>query len=201
MVRIKERYVLVNILYPPDVSKQQAPNVPDFVVMHQPTTGSLTPQSLLKAIRAEVATLFGDYGSGAIEGNLQGIFTFYMTVSNCDAVKYLSPATSTFILKVKRAHYRLVWAALTFMTCVPLKTGDGKPCTFKVVRVSGTIRKAEEEAVRQARQLVLAAKDSAAAAANGALPMFTESKAQVEDTIMFDASDVSDEDDMVEEDG
>ncbi|GJC79085.1 Rpp14/Pop5 family protein [Colletotrichum tofieldiae] len=187
MVRIKERYVLVNILYPPDVSKQQAPNVPDFVVMHQPTTGSLTPQSLLKAIRAEVATLFGDYGSGAIEGNLQ--------------VKYLSPATSTFILKVKRAHYRLVWAALTFMTCVPLKTGDGKPCTFKVVRVSGTIRKAEEEAVRQARQLVLAAKDSAAAAANGALPMFTESKAQVEDTIMFDASDVSDEDDMVEEDG
>ncbi|KAK2059899.1 Rpp14/Pop5 family protein, partial [Colletotrichum caudatum] len=188
MVRIKERYVLVNILYPPGDSKSRASNVPDFVFMHQPTTGSLTPQSLLKAIRAEVAILFGDYGSGAIEGNLQ-------------AVKYLSPATSTFILKVKRAHYRLVWAALTFMKCVPLKTGEGKPCTFKVVRVSGTIRKAEEEAVRQARQLVLAAKDSAAAATSGALPMFTEPKAQVEDTIMFDTSDVSDEDGMGEEDG
>lgn len=70
MVRIKERYILVNILYPPDASEQQATNVPDFVVMHQPTTGQLTPQSLLKALRAEVATLFGDYGSGAIEGNL-----------------------------------------------------------------------------------------------------------------------------------
>ncbi|KAK2008491.1 Rpp14/Pop5 family protein [Colletotrichum eremochloae] len=187
MVRIKERYVLVNILYPPDDSQSQAPNVPDFVFMHQPTTGSLTPQSLLKAIRSEVAALFGDYGSGAIEGNLQ--------------VKYLSPATSTFILKVKRAHYRLVWAALTFMKCVPLKAGEGKPCTFKVVRVSGTIRKAEEEAVRQARQLVLAAKDSATAATSGSLPMFTEPKAKVEDIIMFDASDVSDEDGKGEEDG
>ncbi|KAK1598275.1 Rpp14/Pop5 family protein [Colletotrichum navitas] len=187
MVRIKERYLLVNILYLTGDSKSQASNVPDFVVIHQPTTGSLTPQSLLKAIRAEVAILFGDYGSGAIEGNLQ--------------VKYLSPATSTFILKVKRAHYRLVWAALTFMKCVPLKTGEGKPCIFKVVRVSGTIRKAEEEAVRQARQLVLAAKDSAAATTSGALPIFTEPKVQVEDTVMFDASDVSDEDEMGEEDG
>ncbi|WYZ45198.1 hypothetical protein EsH8_VIII_000514 [Colletotrichum jinshuiense] len=187
MVRIKERYVLVNILYPPEPSKQQTSSVPDFVVLHQPTTGSLTPQSLLKAIRAEVATLFGDYGSGAIEGNL--------------SVKYLSPATSTFILKVKRAHYRLVWAALTFLDRVPLKSGDGKPCTFKVVRVSGTIRKAEEEAIRQARQLVLAAKDSAAATASGALPLFSESKTQPEDTIMFDASDISDEDDLIEEDG
>ncbi|KXH32264.1 Rpp14 family protein [Colletotrichum nymphaeae SA-01] len=186
MVRIKERYILVNILYPPEDSKQKS-NVPDFVVMHQPTTGSLTPQSLLKAIRAEVATLFGDYGSGAIEGNL--------------VVKYLSQATSTFILKVKRSHYRLVWAALTFMNRVPLKSGEGKPCTFKVVRVSGTIRKAEEEAVRQARQLVLAAKDSSAAAAGGALPLFSESRTEAEDAVMFDASDVSDEDDMVEEDG
>ncbi|OLN87966.1 Ribonuclease P/MRP protein subunit POP5 [Colletotrichum chlorophyti] len=188
MVRIKERYILVNILYPPAASTVQTKNVPDFVVMHQPTTGSLTPQSLLKAIRTEIATLFGDFGSGAIEGNL--------------SVKYLSPATSTFILRVKREHYRLVWAALTFLDRVPLKGGDGKPCTFKVVRVSGTIRKAEEAAIRQARQLVLAAKDSAAAATSGALPLFSESKtAKPEDTIMFDASDISDEEDVIEEDG
>ncbi|KAF9881722.1 Rpp14 family protein [Colletotrichum karsti] len=187
MVRIKERYLLVNIIYPPGASKQQGSNVPDFVVMHQPTTGQLTPQALVKALRAEVASLFGDFGSGAIEGNLQ--------------VKYLSPATSTFILRVKREHYRMVWAALTFMDRVPLKNGDGKPCTFRVVRVSGTIRKAEEEAIRQARQLVLAAKDSVAAAAGGALPSFNEGKAQAADTVMFDASDVSDDENMVEDDG
>jgi len=76
-------------------------------------------------------------------------------------VKYLSHATSTFILKIHRAHYRLVWAALTLMDRVPVKNGE--PCTFRVVRVSGTIRKVEEEAVRRARQLILAAKDAAAA--------------------------------------
>lgn len=52
----------------------------------------------------------------------------------------------------------MVWAALTAMNRVPLNSGPGKPCTFQVAKVSGTIRKAEEEAVRQARRLVLAAK-------------------------------------------
>lgn len=75
-------------------------------------------------------------------------------------VKYLSTATSTFILRVSRAHYRLVWAALTFMNQVPIR--DGRPCVFRVVRVSGTVRKVEEEAVRRAKLLVRAAKDEMA---------------------------------------
>ncbi len=45
------------------------------------------------------------------------------------------------------------------MDRVPVK--DGRPCIFRVVRVSGTMRKAEEEAIRQARALILAAKDEA----------------------------------------
>lgn len=52
----------------------------------------------------------------------------------------------------------MLWAALTVMDHVPVK--DGRSCTFRVVRVSGTIRKAEEEAIRQARALILAAKES-----------------------------------------
>lgn len=67
-------------------------------------------------------------------------------------VKYLSPATSTFILRVSRAHYRLAWAALSFMNTIPVK--NGKNCVFRVVRVSGTIRKAEEEAIRRAREMI-----------------------------------------------
>lgn len=51
----------------------------------------------------------------------------------------------------------MLWAALTLMDHVPVN--DGRPCVFRVVRVSGTIRKAEEEAIRQARALILAAKD------------------------------------------
>lgn len=72
-------------------------------------------------------------------------------------VKYLSTATSTFILRVSRAYFRLVWAALTFMDCVPVR--NGKPCTFRVVHVSGTIRKVEEEAIRRARNLCFAVRD------------------------------------------
>jgi ribonuclease P/MRP protein subunit POP5 len=71
MVRIKERYLLVNIIYPPDQSQSRA-GIPAHVVQHQPTIDKLTPVLLLKAIKAEVASLFGDYGSGAIEGDLSG---------------------------------------------------------------------------------------------------------------------------------
>lgn len=71
-------------------------------------------------------------------------------------VKYLSRATSTFIVKTSRSQYRMVWAALTLMDQIPVS--DGSSCVFRVVRVSGTIRKAEQEAIRRARQLILAAK-------------------------------------------
>jgi ribonuclease P/MRP protein subunit POP5 len=76
-------------------------------------------------------------------------------------VKYLSLATSTAIIRCSRTHYKMLWSALTFMDAVPTKDGPGRPCIFRVVRVSGTIRKAEEEAIRQAKQLILAAKGEA----------------------------------------
>lgn len=66
MVRIKERYLLVNILYPSELGIK--PGVPDLVALNQPTTDALSPQALLRGIRAEVANLFGDYGSGTVEG-------------------------------------------------------------------------------------------------------------------------------------
>ncbi|TRX96970.1 hypothetical protein FHL15_002276 [Xylaria flabelliformis] len=149
MVRIKERYLLVNILYPTELGTRT--NLPDVVVLNQPTTDELTPVALLRAIRAEVAALFGDYGSGALEGG----------------VKYLSPATSTFILRIARASYRFIWTALSFMNSVPVK--NGKPCVFRVVHVSGTIRKAEEEAIRRARNLIFEAKGGQATKASDPL--------------------------------
>ena len=77
MVRIKERYLLVNILYPEDAHEQgkakPRAKVPDFVAFNQPTTDALSSSGLSKAIRAEVATLFGDYGAGAVERSLMGL--------------------------------------------------------------------------------------------------------------------------------
>lgn len=72
MVRIKERYLLVNIIYPPDATKSSAAKVPGFVVQHQPTVERVTPRALLEAIRTQVGLLFGDSGLGALEGNLSG---------------------------------------------------------------------------------------------------------------------------------
>ncbi|KAL2024039.1 hypothetical protein VTK56DRAFT_274 [Thermocarpiscus australiensis] len=146
MVRLKDRYLLVNIIYTDVPEGQSKGSVPDLLLYNQPTSGELRPQHLLKGIRSEVAALFGDCGAGAVDRSLQ--------------VKYLSPATSTFILRVSRAHYRLAWAALSFMHRVPIR--NGRPCVFRVVRVSGTVRKVEEEAVRRAKLLVLAAKDEMA---------------------------------------
>lgn len=71
-------------------------------------------------------------------------------------VNYLSPATSTAIIRVSRDHYRLVWAALTFITKLP-KPID-QPCCIRVVRCSGTIKKAEQEAVRRAREFIIKAR-------------------------------------------
>lgn len=66
MVRIKERYLLVNIVYPPDPATAAKSNLPDSVLHHQPTIEKLSPGALIKGIRAEVASLYGDYGSGAL---------------------------------------------------------------------------------------------------------------------------------------
>ena len=72
MVRLKNRYLLVNILYPDGPDPLSKSKVPDVVSFNQPTTDALSPQVLLKAIRSETSHLFGDYGSGAIAESLAG---------------------------------------------------------------------------------------------------------------------------------
>ena len=54
----------------------------------------------------------------------------------------------------------MVWAALTFMTQLPRAEKQGKaiPVVVQVVRVSGTIRKVEEAAVRRSRAMVARAR-------------------------------------------
>ncbi|KAL8854391.1 MAG: hypothetical protein Q9221_000878 [Calogaya cf. arnoldii] len=150
MVRIKHRYLLVNILYPEPPKSQGTPHrpleVPDLVSIHQPTSDDLTPQLLAKAIRDQILLMYGDYGLGITSTGL--------------LVKYLSAATSTAIVRCSRANYQVVWAALTYMTHLPRLPDQDKlqTCVMQVVRISGTIRKAEEEVIRRARAAILKAK-------------------------------------------
>jgi ribonuclease P/MRP protein subunit POP5 len=122
-------------------------------------------------------------------------------------VKYLSPATSTFILRVSRDHYRIAWAALSLMTSVPVK--DGKNCVFRVVRVSGTIKKAEEEAIRRAREIILKAMREAGDRGDSTLDdMFGNHKGKTmpditkdNDISIVDRSDGEDEEEVSDGDG
>ncbi|KAI5795585.1 Rpp14/Pop5 family-domain-containing protein [Geopyxis carbonaria] len=128
MVRYKARYILFNVLYPtaPSTGKD-APKAIDFLA---PSDG-VTPSELATLIRNTIATEYGDWGSG-VAGNL--------------SVKYFSTATSTGIVRVGRDNYRVVWGALT-----QIREIKGRPVVIRVVKVSGTIKKAELEAIRRAR--------------------------------------------------
>jgi ribonuclease P/MRP protein subunit POP5 len=150
MVRIKHRYLLLNILFPASsnsISNPRSSSVqPVSLTFHSPTPLHFQAASLISLIRESVAELFGDYGVGIIAGL---------------KIIYFSPATSTAIVRCPRAAYRLVWAALTFVGSLPgaRRGGGGSAertgCVIRVVRVSGTIRKAEEEAVRRARSEII----------------------------------------------
>ncbi|KAL4996104.1 Rpp14/Pop5 family-domain-containing protein [Aspergillus recurvatus] len=166
MVRVKHRYLLVEILYPDPSSSPSLSLATSLknhgqqsqLRFHAPTSDALTPSLLAKMVRDEVAQMFGDWGIGRLGGVGAGGVS----------VKYLSPATSTAIIRCPRASYRLVWTALTYISRVPDLSGANggkskrvdlanlsRPCVFRVVRVSGTIKKAEEEAVRRARREIV----------------------------------------------
>lgn len=84
------------------------------------------------------------------------------------------------------------------MDHVPVR--DGRACIFRVVRVSGTIRKAEEEAVRQAKRLIIAAKEDTTGA-KSSLSNALQSQEQISLDITDDSSDKDEDEDMADADG
>ena len=76
------------------------------------------------------------------------------------------------------------------MNHVPVK--NGRACTFRVVRVSGTIRKVEEEAIRRAKQMVLIAREHMAGKGTNALgALFGTARGSLNDATMVDVQDGS----------
>ncbi|EXJ55523.1 hypothetical protein A1O7_08451 [Cladophialophora yegresii CBS 114405] len=155
MVRIKQRYLLFNILYPSPpttTAGSQPTSPPAYILFCRPSPSHLSASLLSMVIRNELHTLFGDHGLSVTQSALR--------------VVYFSPATSSGILRVPRAHFRMVWAALSFITAIPPERDRGgrgtrgpeRPCVIRVVRVSGTIRKSEEELLRRARRELVRAK-------------------------------------------
>jgi ribonuclease P/MRP protein subunit POP5 len=71
MVRVKYRYLVVNVLYPQPALKSKAP-LPDLVQIHSPTPDGFHAGVLVRLIRDEVADLYGDYGMGMVSSGLKG---------------------------------------------------------------------------------------------------------------------------------
>jgi len=144
MVRVKFRYLVVNFLYPePSRTSKTAHPLPDLVQIHSPTPDAIHAGSIMRMVRDGVEDLYGDYGSGMISAGLK--------------VNYYSASTSTAIIRCPRDHYAMVWAALTFITHLPTKPVE-TPVVVRVLRVSGTIKKAEEEVIRRSQIIVKRAK-------------------------------------------
>ena len=81
MVRLKHRYLLVNILYPDErtsnvrLAQKAGEFVPYGLQFRQPSSEKFSIQMLLRVIREGVAELFGDYGSGKVSASLQSTFS------------------------------------------------------------------------------------------------------------------------------
>ncbi|KPV73189.1 uncharacterized protein RHOBADRAFT_46297 [Rhodotorula graminis WP1] len=130
MVRFKHRYLLVSLIFPDSLLPPQPGDADPFA------PPALSESSLISLLRDSLAVNFGDVGAGEVGG------TF--------SIKYLSPSTSTMILRVSREHHRTLWAALTLLRKV-----GGVECVARVVHVSGTIRKTQHAAMAHDRAAIL----------------------------------------------
>lgn len=87
MVRLKNRYLLIDILYPDPATwpsttpKSTSTSTSAQLAIHSPTSDALTPGLLAKMIREEVSELYGDCGvgklGGASAGGINGRFNLY----------------------------------------------------------------------------------------------------------------------------
>jgi ribonuclease P/MRP protein subunit POP5 len=95
MVRVKHRYLLLNILLPENsaATSSSTSTAPLPLTFHSLTLSHFQAVSLLHLIRESVAELFGNYSVGTITGL---------------KVMYFSLATSTAIIRCPRASYRLI---------------------------------------------------------------------------------------------
>ena len=85
MVRLKHRYLLLDILYPDPSSWPKAAHVlsrtstpQSQLQIHSPTSDVLTPGLLAKMVREQVGEMFGDWGVGKLGGG--GISGEYLSL-------------------------------------------------------------------------------------------------------------------------
>jgi len=103
MVRIKHRYLLVNILYPSGQAAQLKVannDLPDVAQFHQPTLSEFNDEMLRRLIRNNVSELFGDYGIGMIASSLKGTLQVFLVCF----IRPFAVCSTTRLLNISDTH-------------------------------------------------------------------------------------------------
>ncbi|KAK6455197.1 RNase P and RNase MRP subunit [Scheffersomyces xylosifermentans] len=147
MVRLKQRYILFDIIYPPtadsvEFSSFSTSHSNALLTLHQTSPASISPKTLIQAIRRTIQDNYGDFGAG----------TAGLSVS----IKYFSNKTSTGIIRCGRSSFQTVISALTLMDKI-----ESSNVLIRCIHVSGTIKKCEEYSIKRSRELMrLLSKDT-----------------------------------------
>ncbi|KAI3406720.2 POP5 [Candida oxycetoniae] len=144
MVRVKHRYILFDILYPPSISSNEQESY-DFtssqqrslLTLHQSSSPEITQKTILQGIRKSLYVHFGDIGSGSA-GMLM-------------SVRYFSNTTSTGIIRCDRDQVSTIVAAMSLITRLNANEPD---VIMRCLHISGTIKKCEEFSIRSSRELM-----------------------------------------------
>ncbi|EGW31516.1 uncharacterized protein SPAPADRAFT_140191 [Spathaspora passalidarum NRRL Y-27907] len=144
MVRVKQRYILFEILYPPaydpkhsdeDFTNFSSSERNALLSLHQTSSSDINQKSITNAIRKSLQIHYGDFGGGSA-GMLM-------------TVKYFSNKTSTGIVRCGRGHFELIVGALALITRI-----EGYDVIIRCTHVSGTIKKCEEYSIQKSKQLM-----------------------------------------------
>lgn len=133
MVRLKDRYILFQILYPPNKDDENLINYSKseteiLMVLHQSTHFSIDKNVISNHIKKVVLDSYGEYGLGKIEMSF--------------SIKYFSNKTSTGIIRCGRLSFEMIIAAFVLTNRIL-----NYEVILKCVHVSGTIKKCENHSI------------------------------------------------------
>ncbi|KAL6939054.1 hypothetical protein ACO0OL_000677 [Hanseniaspora opuntiae] len=136
MVRIKNRYILFELLYPPT----ECNNTEDIIFEHRNPSkpkSVINPKSILYELRKQIKYYLGDQGLGKANITLQ--------------VKYFNNVTSVGILKCSAEYYKTVVLGLSMIQNI---SNDKQKVIVNVVKLSGTINKLQDHSIKRNKELI-----------------------------------------------
>ena len=136
MVRIKNRYILFELLYPPT----ECNAVDDVIFQHRNPNklkAVISPKTIIYELRKQIKLYLGDQGLGKANITLQ--------------IKYFNNVTSVGILKCSAEYYKTVVLGLSMIQSF---NNDNHKIIVNVVKLSGTINKLQDHSIKRNKELI-----------------------------------------------